>query len=224
MKIATWNVERLKHHKDAGIMLQEIRKADADILVLTETDTRLCPEYPYYYYTPLLYEIRPGFYRKTENRVSIFSRYRCVKRHETYDAHTAICAELETDQGNLLVYGTIMGIFGNREATFKSDLMKQMEDIRKLTAERCPLCVIGDYNLSFHDAYYYTREGRNLVLQTFQDCGLELFTGSVSECIDHIAITKGFLGKVLSVTEWNVDKTLSDHKGIAVEIAQAVLN
>lgn len=221
MKIATWNVERLKRHRNMGIMLEEIKKAGADILVLTETDDRLRPDYPYYYHTPLLHEIQPGLYRKTENRVSVFSRYKCVKQHETYDGNTAICVELETGQGNLLVYGTIIGIFGNRKAPFKVDLRKQMEDIRRLSEQRSPLCVAGDFNLSFGDNYYFTREGRDLVVQTFMDCGLDLLTGKVSECVDHIAVTKGFLGDYVAVSEWNEDKTLSDHKGIAVEAALA---
>ena len=41
MKIATWNIERLRHYKDMGIMLGECGKAGADILVLTETDDRM---------------------------------------------------------------------------------------------------------------------------------------------------------------------------------------
>ncbi len=222
MKIATWNVERLKHHKELETMLREIKKVGADILVLTETDARLCPGYPYHYQTPLLHDIRPDFYRKTENRVSIFSTYRCVKQHRTYDANTALCVELETDQGNLLVYGTIMGIYGNREASFTTDLKKQMEDIQRLSMQNSHICVIGDFNLSFQDNYYFTREGRDVVIHTFQNCGLDLLTRYIPECIDHIAITKGFMGNITDVGEWNKDKMLSDHKGIFVEATPAV--
>lgn len=221
MRIATWNVERLKHHKDVDNMLQEIERADADILVLTETDTRLHPEYPYYFHTPMLHEMRPDYYKRSENRVSVFSKYPLVKRHETYDPYTAICVELETEQGNLLLYGTIMGIFGNREASFKSDLRKQMEDIRRLSTDGNRVCVIGDYNLSFCDNYYYTREGRELVVHTFQDCGIDILTQDTPECIDHIAVTHDFAGGVTAVSEWNLNKTLSDHKGIVVEISLA---
>ena len=216
MKIATWNVERLKHHKYLETMLQEITNIGADILVLTETDERLRPDYPYYVHTPMLHATRPDFYRKTENRVSVFSRYKCVKQHETYDENTAICVELETERGNLLVYGTIMGIRGNRDVTFKSDLIKQMNDIRRLSAQQNPLCVIGDYNLSFFDNYYFTQEGRDLVEHTFRDCGLDILTGTIPECVDHIAVTKGFISADM-ISEWNTEKVLSDHKGIVIE-------
>jgi endonuclease/exonuclease/phosphatase family metal-dependent hydrolase len=43
-------------------------------------------------------------------------------------------------------------------------------------------------------------------------------TQDVPECIDHIAVSKGFAGERAAVAEWNKDKPLSDHKGIVVEI------
>ena len=218
MRIATWNVERLKHHAKADQMRKAIEAAHADILVLTESDRRFIPTFPYEYHSPMLREIKPGYYRETENRVSIYSRFPVIKEYKTYDRYTAVCAELRTDKGNFLVYGTIMGIFGNREATFKPDLEMQMKDIRKLAAEGYNICVIGDYNLSFVDNYYYTKYGRNLVQQTFLDCGIDILTQDVPECIDHIAVTKGFACEKVHIIEWNTDKTLSDHKGIVVEI------
>lgn len=218
MRIATWNVERLKHYKEIDSMLAECEAASADILVLTETDERIRPEYPYCYSTPLLKEIRPDYYRNTENRVSIYTKYRCIKKYPTYDKYTAICVELETEYGNILVYGTIMGIFGNREVSFKSDLKKQMDDIRRLTSEGSNICVAGDYNLSFCDNYYYTKDGRNMVLETLKDCGIDILTKERTECVDHIAVSKKFATEVAEIDEWNYDKALSDHKGIVVEI------
>lgn len=218
MRIATWNVERLKHYRDADSMMREIEKINADILVLTETDARLRPDYPYCCHTPMLREIRPAYYRETENRVSVFSKYRCVRQHETYDKYTAICVELETDSGNLLVYGTIMGIFGNREASFKTDLLKQMEDIRRLSTQGYRICVIGDYNLSFCDNYYYTRFGRECVTETFDAGQIDILTQDRTWCIDHIAVTRDFFEGVTAIEEWNLDKKLSDHKGIMVDI------
>ena len=156
MRIATWNVERLKHHAKTDVMLQAVEAANADILVLTETDSRFVPVYPYECHSSLLREIRPDYYRETENRVSIYSRFPVIKKYKTNDMYTCVCVELLTDRGNLLVYGTIMGIFGNREASFNSDLEMQMSDIRRLSMEGHSLCVVGDFNLSFADNYYYT--------------------------------------------------------------------
>ncbi len=222
MRIATWNVERLKHNKDREKMLAEIEKVAADILVLTETDERLKPDYPYCYKTPLLKYLKPDYYKAAENRVSIYTKYNCVKEYATYDKYTAICVELQTEYGNLLIYATIMGIFGNREKSFKADLEKQMADIKKFSDAGHRICVIGDYNMSFSDNYYYTKFGREMVNKCFCDNNIFLITRNRLECIDHIAISDGFMQgsglTVAMINEWNYDKSLSDHKGIVVDI------
>ena len=94
-----------------------------------------------------------------------------------------------------------------------------MKDIRSLSTKGHKICVIGDYNLSSADNYYYTKYGRNLVRQTFLECGINTLTQDVQECIDHLAISRGFGGMMLTVTEWNKNKSLSDHKGIVVQIS-----
>lgn len=220
MKIATWNIERLKHRRSIEDILLTCQHVQADILVLTETDTHLYPNYKHCIRTPLLAEVQPDLYMPTENRVSVFTNYDCVRQHETYNKHTAICVELETERGRLLVYGTIMGIFGNRHASFQQDLALQMEDIRRLTAANCgPVCVLGDYNLSFSDNYYFTQRGREAVLQTFSQNDIILLTQAEKECIDHIAVSAGFVaGADILVEEWNYKRALSDHKGISVTL------
>ena len=217
MKIATWNVERLKHKAS----LEEIRRlcedCQADILVLTETDARLHPNYRNACHTPLLYEQQPDYYKPTENRVSIFSNYPCIASYTTYDARTALCVELETECGALIVYGTIMGIYGNRHPNFKQDLSEQVKDFKRLADKGKPLCVVGDYNLSFCDKWYYTTFGRETVLQSFHENRLRLLTAETAECIDHIAISEDFVcSSSIEISEWNMEKRLSDHKGIVV--------
>lgn len=224
MKIATWNVERLKHVKDKDRLLSVIRDVSADILVLTETDERLKPAYPYCWQTPLLKDVRPDLYKDTEHRISIFTKYKCIAEHPTFDKYTSLCAELETEYGSLLIYGTIMGIFGNRDKSFMPDLEEQMQDIRRFCEAGHNICVIGDYNLSFSDNYYYTKRGRECVLQNFENSHIFMMTGHRAECIDHIALSDDYMYNgnliVTSVNEWNEDKNLSDHKGIVIEIQQ----
>lgn len=219
MKIATWNIERLKHFTKIDKIYADLDKVNADILVLTETDTKISLNYKHKFSTSLLTESTADFYNITENRVSIYTNYTCVKQITTYDKYTAICIELETELGNLIVYGTIMGIFGNRDKSFQTDLTKQIGDIKKLSAEHKNICVVGDYNLSFSDNYYYTNWGRKFLNDNFNNCEIKLLTKDRTECIDHIAISKSFIcGKEIFVDEWNQDKKLSDHKGIVVEI------
>ena len=198
-------------------MLHSIDAVNADILVLTETDQRLHPKYRFCYETPRMAVYQPDIYAPTENRVSIYTNYPCVRHHSTYDENTAICVELETVKGNLIVYGTIIGIYGNRHQTFLSDLMKQVDDLRRLSKLGTAICFCGDFNCSFADNYYFTAAGRTTILNGLKDCNLSLLTANQPECIDHIALTEGFIGSTeVKIAEWNQAKTLSDHKGIAV--------
>lgn len=219
MKIATWNVERLRHKKSLDQMILACEKLQADILVLTETDKRLHPDYRFCFESPLIAECQPSLYALTENRISIYTNYPCIREHPTYDKNTALCIELQTELGNLIVYGTIIGIYGNRHPSFPADLKKQMDDIHRLCKIGNGLCVCGDYNCSFSDNYYFTKAGRTALLESFRANQISILTEDCAECIDHIAISKDFVGNAsIQVEEWNCDKLLSDHKGIAVTL------
>lgn len=92
MRSATWNVERLKHRRN----LDEIRSlydmAPVDIHVLTETDERLKPDYKCCFQTASLKGITiPTHYADTENRVSIYTNYKCFQMHLTFDEATTVC-------------------------------------------------------------------------------------------------------------------------------------
>ena len=217
MKIATWNVERLRRKKLLGEILHSIDEVNTDILALTETDQRLRPKNRFCYETPRMAICQPDIYAPTENRISIYTNYPCIRQHSTYDENTAVCVELETEKGNLIVYGTIIGIYGNRHQTFLPDLMKQMDDLRRLSKLGAAVCFCGDFNCSFADNYYFTAAGRVAILNGLMDCNLSLLTENQPECIDHIALTAGFAGSAeVKIAEWNQAKTLSDHKGIVV--------
>ena len=219
MKIATWNVERLKHKDKVNQIIAECEKIKADILVLTETESRIHPDYQNCFQTPLPANMQSSIYMSTENRVSIFTNYPCICQHQTYDINTSICVELDTEYGNLLVYGTIIGIFGNRHRSFQLDLEKQTADFRRLVADGRNLCVCGDYNLSFSDNFYFTTSGRLGIIKSFEENNIRLLTSEQSECIDHVAISTDFVGNSrIHIEEWNLDKKLSDHKGISVEL------
>lgn len=232
MRIATWNIERLKHRKSIDKILSAIEDAKADILVLTESDERIKPNYRYSFHTPKLHDApseyrMPGRYKDyavadvyavTENRVSIYTNYPCIGQYETYDKYTALCVELETNAGNLLVYGTIIGIIGNRDESFKQDILLQAKDFERLS-KTGNICICGDFNCSFSDNYYYTNFGRDTLSVSFASNNISLLTGNQPECIDHIAVSKNFIGgSNIKISEWNVDKSLSDHKGIIADI------
>lgn len=217
MKIATWNVERLKHKKDLDKITQVLEKVHADILVLTETDQQITLDYPFSFSTPPLSELDAHYYKSTENRITIYSKFPATAQYSTYDQYTSLCVALETPWGNLLVYGTIMGILGNRQKSFQIAVEKQMADIQALSILGKSICVIGDYNCSFSDNYYFTNQGRNTISEAFLCSKIKILTSDAPECIDHIAISSDFLPeKQWQVEEWNLDKKLSDHKGIEI--------
>lgn len=224
MKIATWNIERLKHKNRLCEIERTCDGLQADILVLTETDERVTlSNYPFSVFTPTPSDVylpkfaKPLHYLPTEHRVAIYSKFPIVRLYPTFDEHTAICAEVETTHGSLLIYGTIMGIWGNRQPSYIADLEQQIKDFQQLSSIG-NLCICGDFNCSFSDNYYFTNRGRELMRGAFHENNLHILTEHLPNCIDHIAVSKDFIScNDAKNHEWNLDKSLSDHKGVMVE-------
>lgn len=224
MKIATWNIERLRRRSALPEIQAACEAIAADILVLTETDARVQLPYRHCFRTetppPLPCPGRAGAvrYAPTEHRVAVYTDYPCARRLPTFDSATALCVGLETEWGELLVYGTVIGVLGGRMPSFGEELQRQMEDVARLST--CGnVCICGDLNCSFADNAYYTKAGRSCILRTFEEREIELLTADVPSNIDHIAVSRRFAaGKRRTVREWNADLSLSDHKGIAVQL------
>ncbi len=219
MKIATWNLERPKvstKTRNAKI-IEKLKGIDADILILTETNSIIHPGAAYTSFaTPALPLSKGPAHSVGENRTTIWSKYPGSKHLETYDDLTSICVGIQTPLGHLNVYGTIIGIYGNREESFKVDLKKQLEDWRKICAAG-NICIAGDFNITFADNYYYTKEGRQKIKDCFSELSINNLTDQIPENIDHIAIATSFLKSSEIKTEvWNEDKSLSDHMGVCV--------
>lgn len=226
MTIATWNLERLKHKKNLNHILDAIKDINADILILTEYDEHVVLDYPYREATEFIQEESFGeklniIYKPTERRVKIFSRYEIVKKIETFNMHTSVCVELKTPMGNLVVYGTIIGILGNRNAKFKLDLAQQIEDFKQI-GSKSNLCVAGDFNISFSDNHYFTDHGRNALKEVFKELDMEIATAGIGKNIDHIVLSSLFFNSVQE-NSWNKETkeavpTLSDHMGVVIDI------
>jgi hypothetical protein len=219
MKIATWNIERLKHKNLCDKIIQICEQKHSDILVLTETDDRVKPYYQYCFQTRNTINEGKLEYKDTETRVSIFTNYKCIRQYPTFNPFTAVCVELDTSEGPILVYGTIMGVYGNRHSSYLTDLQRQINDFSNFLTLGKPLCICGDFNCSFVDNYYYTKAGRESLLEFFDQNNIKILTGNRCECIDHIAISDSFIKNAeILIEEWNYNKVLSDHKGISAQI------
>jgi endonuclease/exonuclease/phosphatase family metal-dependent hydrolase len=225
MKIATWNLERPRKSatvKNAKI-IESLNKIDADVLILTETNSLIHPGDLYYPFstTPLagIVSGKGEIYREGENRVTIWTKYPRSQSLKTYDPFTSICMGLDTPLGKLIIYGTVIGIFGNRDKGFDPHLKMQLADWRGLS-KLGNICIAGDFNISFADGYYYTKAGRNQIDDCFRELKIDLPTRGILNNIDHIAISDPFLNSVDRKTEtWNEDKTLSDHIGVCLTLS-----
>jgi endonuclease/exonuclease/phosphatase family metal-dependent hydrolase len=217
MKIATWNIERLQKRKNKEI-IQAIKQVNAATLVLTEASDLidLSDDYAFNSKTILLHDSTNN-YRSDERRVIIYSKYPISQTIKTYDEKTSCCAEIETPFGKLFVYGTIIGIYGNRRKCFLEDLDKQIEDINKIS-QSTNFCFAGDLNISFSDNYYFTTIGREKLNDVFSKNNLINVTKDIPQNIDHIIISANFnKNAICKTTTWNHDKQLSDHIGVCVE-------
>ena len=219
MKIATWNLERVvKNSTKSLTIIESLKNINADILILTETNEfiDLGEDYNILHSTKLTVTL----YKEGERRVSIYSKYKILGQSETFNNETSICSTLATPFGKLAVYGTIIGIFGNRNENFNTDLDKQLLDFEKFSKQE-NICIAGDFNISFFDNYYFTETGRLKLNSAFENLHLRNLTKNIAENIDHIVMTEKFIENCNFKTEtWNLDKKLSDHIGVCVTISK----
>ncbi len=217
MKIATWNIERLnKSTTKNQLIIDCLTKINADILILTETNEviNLGNTYQCFHSSKL----EESYYKEGERRVSIYSKYDFIGGIKTYRADTSICVKINTPLGDLAVYGTIIGTHGNRNESFIADLDKQLIDFDRI-ANSNNFCISGDLNMTFADNYYYTKEGREKLNASFEQLKLLNLTANIPENIDHIVLSKTFVGiKQPKIEIWNSDKILSDHIGVSIEL------
>jgi endonuclease/exonuclease/phosphatase family metal-dependent hydrolase len=218
MKILTWNLERPKKANQA--ILDKLAEYGADIVVLTETNTIINPGKEYApIETKTLIKGHDGIdYLAGENRTTIWTKYKIGLQHKTFDSYTAVCAQIETPNGSLNVYATIIGVFGGIGERFKSDLENQLLDFEKLSSEN-PLCIIGDLNVTFSGRVYPSHEARNKLNNAFEKLKLTNVTAAIENNVDHIVVSKDFIkNKKVTIKTWNHDKKLSDHIGICLTI------
>ncbi len=217
MKIATWNLERPEKDSTRLSQIQEILVSlNADILILTETNKFIDLGSQYHSFHSA--DLSDSMYSEGEVRSSIYSKYPSLGRIRTFNEETAICETLDTPSGKIALYATIIGIYGNRHPSFKTDLELQIQDFKRIGSQY-PLCIAGDFNISFGNNYYFTKDGRDKLNKAFGELGMANLTKSVENNIDHIIVSDGLVGEgKVGVETWNMNKNLSDHIGVMVEI------
>lgn len=218
MKIATWNIDRLRAKHNRTQIQNEIEKISADIIILTEFNNLVeLPFYKYKYETEKLPK-EPYDYSETERRVVIFSKFPINHSFHTYDDQTTCCVEIIIENSNLIVYGTILGIIGIGDKNFQLDVQKQIDDI--FSFSKFPnFCFAGDLNTTFSDNLYVSKKAREKLLNCFEDNNLVITTENIENNVDHIVLSKNFISnRKMKITKWNEEKLLSDHIGICIEL------
>jgi len=217
MKIATWNLQRPTiNGKKTPAIVEALKEINADIFVLTETNAFI--EIGNEYYIRHSEKDKLEYFRQGEIRVSIFSKYPIIKEFETFRADTSLCVSVDTLKGALIIYGTVIGNRGNKGYNFKEDLEAQLLDFNRISIDK-NFCVAGDFNISFSDSYYTIKKSREKIEKTFEDLDMEILTLDLPENIDHIVLQKSFKkASQLKMGSWNETKSLSDHKGVWIEI------
>ncbi|HET6556789.1 MAG TPA: endonuclease/exonuclease/phosphatase family protein [Prolixibacteraceae bacterium] len=213
MRIATWNLQRLEKRKNQ-LILDKLIDINADILVLTETNAIIQPDS----YTCISTDLLPAnfdniIYCAGENRVSILTKYKATARHKTFDSFTTVCTDIETPFGLLTVYGSIIGVFANRQPRFDNDLNGQLADFKKLFPGR-QVCLAGDFNVTFSGRPWPSNKARRALVDAFNALELTNTTAGIADTVDHIVLSNDFLkNKHFEMVTWNADKKLSDHVG-----------
>ncbi len=233
MRILTYNIQRLQRHAKLGAMRQLILSQNADVLIFTESDTRIeLPNYtakhstfvPSAIWHKSATEQLPFYYKATERRVSILSKYPIFDSIDTFDNTIALACKIATPLGDVVVYGTVLGISGKADKNFNAHLALMQEDC-KILAKENNVIIAGDLNTTFADTYYTSKAVRVNLQDFFIKHKLINLTAGLPNCIDHIIFSQGLvvtdnarICKKISVENFGVDKLFSDHFGVVVEV------
>jgi endonuclease/exonuclease/phosphatase family metal-dependent hydrolase len=236
VRIVTWNLERPRARSVAKnqMLHQKLREIDADIYVLTETHEAIRPGLTYHGQATSVSAHNQWRYLNNphtpgENCTTIWSRWPIVRHEETFDSTHAVCVEIATPVGPLMVYGTIITWHADRGADGTS--RNWAEHHKSITAHATdwatmrgdiPLCVAGDFNTTLDGTYYGTREGRTLLNNALQAANLGCVTGSLPQTIDHICLSTRWARQVQQHFTWQAyterGRPVSDHHGVGVDL------
>jgi hypothetical protein len=256
LRIATWNLNRpgpAGADRNAAI-IAKMAEINADIWVLTETNVSLSPGHTY---NPWSSPDGQPFRRPGERATMIWSRFPLRRTLPTFAgmplrddaadpiypsysvlgeyASPAICAEIVTPIGPLLVYGTIITWFGDRgprkasgyEEEQRRSIPLYRADWAQLAPD-APLCVAGDFNARICEpkdkVRAETKVTRGLLTEAFAHNHLVCTTEHLGYCIDHICLSQTWAERAGAPQQWQGfygtgQRPVTDHKGTYVDIA-----
>jgi hypothetical protein len=226
MKIATWNLERPRQPKTVSrkneLILEKLKEINADILILTETNSCINPGIDYAgFRSEELKPCKEYGYTTGENRATVWiKRTHSATKVKVSNAFTSVCVSVKTEQGELLIYGTVVGILGHPS----QNVDEQIDDWRRISESGAKsACITGDFNVQFGRLDNFTQKSKDKIVACFSELGITNLTCGIAENIDHIAISNRFLLNAPHADThiWNQEKKLhvpklSDHIGVSV--------
>jgi len=225
MRIATWNLERptARKLKKVEALQARMRMIDADVWILTETNSCVSPgsEYQCLESLPITGSER---YASGENRTTIWSRLPMGREPiRTHDPETAVCAEIKHGGSLFLIYGTIIPYHA-------ADWLRLR---KKFPGHH--LVVAGDLNQNRDGRRWYgTKKGRKDLGDALAGVNLDCATEGaikpikegdlVNPTVDHICLDKDLATLFTDVRGWPAGETaagkrLTDHTGVYVDVA-----
>jgi endonuclease/exonuclease/phosphatase family metal-dependent hydrolase len=241
MRIATWNLERPKPNSwlKNPSRTAKIAEVDADLWVLTETSSAISiPGYEYVSTQPTDVDRYPG-----ENFTTIWSRWPIIKVIHTNDPEVAVCAEIDTPAGPMILYGTIITYANDgvndggykRWEKHRQSIRNHAKDWRQIQQQfpHHHFCIAGDFNQSRDGSGWYADpEAVTMLTTILLDLSLDCKTGidlrktgklETRASVDHICLSRPLAGAVVDIGAWEgttIDGTrMSDHNGVFVDVA-----
>lgn len=171
MRVATWNLDHAYNaSRPIQLQINKIVEINPDIIVVTETcESISLQDYGY----KVCYPQQKNSHGKY--CVGIWSKYPVLSSPVIQETMLAVCAEIDSPLGKLLVYGTIIPYHGYKGSDGKSGaweehykaIEKQGSDWTALlnTFKNIPLIVAGDFNQTRDGSKqsYGTEKGRQLL-------------------------------------------------------------
>jgi hypothetical protein len=170
MRVGTWNVEYGRGLDKNKLRLKLVVEHQPDIFVLTEThdELDLAPSY-----VPV-HSSQRSTARSGGRWVTIWSRWPIRERLAVSDPERTAAALIDSPQGPLILYGTVLpwhsdrgqhpvGVAVKNWTEFYRVLEQQSQEWQELRRRHsaADLCVAGDLNMNLGGPHHYgTRAGR----------------------------------------------------------------
>src|SRR5687767_9821823 len=123
MTIGTLNIDWAKTKRKRQAIEAELNNQDFDIVILTEAIPLDLPAYEFVYASTILprenYEgMNYSLFSYPACRAMIYSKYPSAKAYGVSDPFTSVCHQLDTKEGSLTIYATIIGTLFNRNMDY----------------------------------------------------------------------------------------------------------